>query len=227
MKAVIMLDSESILNFLSSQYEDGSPLLPTCGYSMVYQFANHESAFIRAATAKCLVWDTGADARQILCDLAEDEDSLVRVEAVDSLYGYCGQDSLSVLHKALRDTDELVRAYAATSFAHISMELGQAVSLASKTLNDCLQCEGNNLVRVGLLEGLYILGDKDALDGLIDAFDCNDYHVQCFVLHALMEILSTQNQSIIGNFLEGLQESEYPIAVADTIACLRRKIERL
>lgn len=221
------MDSETILNFLSSRYEDESPLLPTCGYDLVHQFANHESAFIRAATAKCLVWDKGEDALRILCNLAEDNDPTVRVEAVDSLCEYCDQDSLIVLRRSLQDIDELVRVYAATGFAHISIELGQELSTAAQTLKDCLRYEESNLVRVGLLEGLYILGDKDAIRELFDAFDCNDYHTQCFVLHALTEVLNTHNQSIIRNFLAGLQQSEYPIAVADTIARLRREIERL
>jgi len=216
---------ENLLDLLIDAYSKQQELSKIISNDSIVQ-AIHEdyksNSEIKAWIAKALAFDDdNKKAVDFLCELAKDEDEDVRVEAIDSLSAFKTRKSFCILCEAICDHDDLVRSYAAFGVASV----GNSVS-AREAINILQKAEAreqSKRVFVDIYGGLYLLGDPTALDKLFLLFEEDDYLVQCAVLHCLGEMLSKKNQDIISSFLDHLDASQYPFAVADTLLHLKKK----
>lgn len=182
-------------------------------YSQIEKMVSAQDEEIRIWIAKALAFSpSNATTVQSLCRLAEDQDSLVRIEAIDSLSEHISVDSYAVLCSHFKsDDDELVRAYAAFGIALVGRIISPANAVA--LLLDAERTESSALIRVGIYEGLYILGVEDTLEKLFEQFQSNDYHVQCFTIRALAEVINPENSDLIALFINTINTDILPTPV--------------
>lgn len=210
----------NILGLLERCYDEGESPSTYLDTNLIHALVHDESVDIRLWLAKAMVnYNIDNDAVSMLSELSRDSEVCVRLEAVDSLSQFCCQESLDSLCCATNDDDELIRAYAAFGIARVGKYVSQQKALS--VLLRIAETERNPRVFVDIYEGLYLLGDAEALYKLIQLFDSNDYHVQCAVIHALIEIINIENASLIKCFVSNLDTSKYVFAVTDAIGQLK------
>ena len=211
-----MRDEALILDRLRDSYDDENSLSDYFDFDEISSLCDSESIDIRIWLAKALLHhQPDTQALVLLRKLYQDIASCVRVEAIDSLSAFETQDSFEILCAAASDPDELVRAYSAFGIALVGRRISPII--AHQILLRMAETESSRRTLVNIYEGLYILGQKEMLDRIIELFDSSDYRIQCAVLHALEELLCTENKNAIKQFVDGLNLSTYTCAVADTI----------
>lgn len=216
---------EEKFNLLHDQYESGQPLLSKYELEFVLSFAGDRYPSIRALAAKALIHDAkNAKAAEILWKLAKDPNKDVRLEAVDSLRLFPLVETYVILQEALSDSNPLVRAYAAYGYSKIGQELGEKGTL--KVLQKYVANEKSSTARIGYYEGLYLTGDQLSLGKLMKEFSSKNYRDQCFVIHALEEVMDFRNIEQIRQFLMDINTINLPRAVESSVAELRKKIEK-
>lgn len=211
-----MRDEALILDRLRDSYDEENSLSDYFDFEELDCLCDSDLIDIRIWLAKALSYhQPDIQAIVLLRKLYQDTASCVRVEAIDSLSAFETQDSFEILCSAASDPDELVRAYSAFGIALVGRRISPVI--AHQILLRMAETESSIRTLVNIFEGLYILGQKEMLDRIIGLFDSSDYRIQCAVLHALEELLCTENKSAIKQFVDGLNLSTYTCAVADTI----------
>ena len=222
------MENNTILETLVRLYDKKESLLKAIGRNKALELSIAEDALLRSWVAKGLIWDTEDPfAAQLLCQLAGDDDMLVRVEALDSLSAFRNHNCMSTFRRALGDPEELVRMYAATGLAEVCKGQMERASEARMLLQSALSLEGNSHARIGILEGLYGLGQRGLLAEFFHQFDDPDYHIRCAVLNTLDSILDSENREQIVAFLHSLDLSGEVAAVSSTVARLLKRCAAL
>lgn len=108
-----------------------------------------------------------------------DTDELVRVQAAESIGPGADHPTASALRTALGDTSALVRSYVAAALGRIGAGGDR------RRLRACLRGESSDTARLGLLEGLWLLGDQTVLEAVIALLNSRDYRVRCATARAL------------------------------------------
>ena len=216
-----------IEKIISNCYHNGIPLSCILRNEEIERLSENEDSDIRMCLAKALAFDdTNSSSVSILSRLAEDMDVFVRIEAVDSLSVHICKTSYLTLCSAIEDTDELVRAYAIYGIALIGKKL---LIPSSRNILDRIKIEDkSDYVKVMVHTGLFILGDEEELHKLHQMFGHYDYHINCFVLRALQNLLyfaSDSNKSLIRQFISSIDESTLPIAVKEAYFDLRNSLQ--
>lgn len=189
-----------ILERLYQCYDLGRSPSAYFSYAQICNLINSASDEVRASLAKALVnHDCQEDAVMWLSQLAKDQDPLVRAEAVDSMRAFVCRQGFDALCQATKDSDSLVRGYAAYGVAVVGKEFSFAESAI--VLQNMASIENAPRVLVDVYEGLYILGQVDALKKLFALINTDDYHVQCAIIHACEEIANDCNRNDILSFL--------------------------
>lgn len=179
---------------------------------------------VRWLLAKTLIFESNQSfAIDTLCILAEDNEMIVRAEAIDTLSSFCDARSFSVLCTALCDESEVVRLYAAIGVGIVGEKLSYG-SAVDRLVSAQAQ-EKSSISLVGIYEGLYILGHHESLVQLFVLFQEEDYHVKCAVLHALDELINTKNYDKIFCFIHGLDTTELPVSVIDTLTQVKQSVQ--
>lgn len=222
------MENHTVMETLMRLYDKQESLLQAMGRQKAQELSAAEDASLRSWVAKSLVWDAADPfAAQLLCQLAGDHDMLVRVEALDSLSASRNDNCMPAFRRALGDPEELVRMYAAIGLAEVCQGRPERASEARTLLQRTLALEGNRHVRIGILEGLYVLGQHDMLAELFRQLDDPDYHIRCAVLNTLDSILDRENREQIGAFLHSLDLSTEVVAVSSTAARLLKRCAAL
>ena len=222
------MGNNTFLEMIVRLFDQEKSLLKAIGRKQVLELSVAEDASLRSWVAKSLVWDAADPfAAQLLCQLAGDDDMLVRVEALDSLSASRNPNCVPTFRHALTDPEELVRMYAAMGLAEVCQGQTEQVSEAQTVLQRALTLEENPHARIGILEGLYILGQRDMLAKLFRQFDHPDYRIRCAVLNTLDSILDRENREQIGAFLHSLDLSEEVAAVSSSVSRLLRRCHPL
>lgn len=222
------MENCTVMETLMRLYDKQESLLKTMGRHKALELSIAEDASLRSWVAKSLVWDAKDPfAAQLLCQLARDDDMLVRVEALDSLSASRNHNWIPTFRHALGDSEELVRMYAAIGLAEVCQGQPEQVSEAQTVLQRALALEENCHARIGILEGLYVLGQRNMLTELFRQLDNSDYHIRCAVLNTLDSILDRENREQIGAFLHSLDLSEEVAAVSSTVARLLKRCSPL
>lgn len=217
-----MAYSDVLLDKLMRCTWEGKTLSEMLSDESIENLARNKSTDVRIEAARALA-DNAFNRVTVdtLCRLAKDEDPLVRLEAVDSLAVFSCRESFEMMQSALLDPDWLVRAYAAYGVAVIGKSIKP--DHAKKILLHAEAKEAEPRTRAGIYEGLYILGQENALEKLMGLFSLDDYRLQCAVLNALDEVLNDQNQSTILEFLGSISLSAHSAAVLDTLDRVQKR----
>jgi HEAT repeat protein len=207
---------------------------------------NHRSAVVRQAAADCLgrleiaeavpallvlLQDASSDVR---CSAAEalgsildstgkcppemlallsDEDEFCRLIAVESIGMIGDRKVLDELWMRMDDTEPLVR----RNLAAVIGELGRRSD--RPRLRRLLKDEPAEMARVGILEGLYELGETAVFPQLLQLLESEDYLVQCFIANALGELpLSAEHATAAGDRLRALRKKSTSVAVKEAAA---------
>lgn len=214
----------NILELLTQSYDECKPPEDYFNKECLDALVSNESIDIRIWLAKALVYGKNCEyAVEMLHELSQDKDASVRVEAIDSLSNFVCRTSFEVFCNTINDQNTLVRAYSAFGVALVGMHVSRPEALS--ILHRIAETERNRRVLVDIYEGLYILGDVEKLNKLLELFYSSDYHIQCAVLHALIEILSCENLGEIRKFIDSLDPSIHELAVNDTIQQLKTSIQ--
>lgn len=143
--------------------------------------------------------------------LLNDKDELVRVAAVECVAYLGGEKASRYLIKHLDDRSELVR-------KHVGGWIGEiGDKTLTKYLVDRLKHERSGLAKVGLLEGLYLLGQEERLLEIIRLFRSRRYQVRCCVANILASLVNKQNKRLIRESLVNALNIETTIAVRSSI----------
>ncbi len=170
---------------------------------------NAKSAFVRSQAAERLGTTGGRRAIAVLEKRVTDTSPEVRMRVVEAL-GHLTTGTHDALASALNDTDELVRLQAAESIStgadartvstlraalddpsplvrsYVAAALGRAGIKSDRTvLRACVRRESSDAPRLGLFEGLWLLGDRSVLVPAIRLLNSGDYRVRCATARAL------------------------------------------
>lgn len=115
---------------------------------------------------------SGQKAPRQFMRLLRDPHELVRVQAVESLADLGDARVIRQLKRSLSDASPLVRSFAASTIGALG------TTEDKKILQRRLKNELDDTARLGLLAALYSLNDDQALDGLINLLESNDFEVR-------------------------------------------------
>lgn len=218
--------SESLPDKLMKCIHEGKALSEIMSDESIENLPENKDADVRIDAARALANNTfNSVTVDTLCRLAKDEDSLVRIEAVDSLCAFSCPVSFEIMQSALLDPECLVRAYAAYGVAVVGKNIRPDYAKEILLLAEAKETEPRT--QVGIYEGLYILGQENALDKLMGLFYLDDYRLQCAVLNALDEVMNDQNRNSIHGFLSSIYSSIHSVAVLDTLERVNRSYNRM
>jgi HEAT repeat protein len=114
-----------------------------------------------------------------LASALNDTDELVRLQAAESIRRGADARTVSALRAALDDPSPLVRSYVAAA-------LGRAGIRSDRTvLRACVRRESSDAPRLGLFEGLWLLGDRRVFVPATQLLNSGDYRVRCATARAL------------------------------------------
>ena len=197
---VNIIDSlEDIENFTDKHFE------------IVRKYVSHENAFIRSRCAYMLGEFGTEQARNLLYDLCRDTDSFVRTETYDSLVFFPDSFTESLLYNAvMNETDDLACRYAVLSWCDVVYHLHEKYDNDMKFLLEILE---TGKCQFECRYGLYLLGDRQALNEMLDFLKSGDYTVRCSVLNLLSDIMKKEDKDIIMSAVEELLKTEETTAV--------------
>jgi HEAT repeat protein len=144
--------------------------------------------------------------------LVRDPYWVTRIDALEALESIDVLRALPLIRSCLKDPHPIVRSYCAiilarTGWPHLAPALRKAL----------LQ-EDSDYARVGLLGGLFELGDADALDPLLAMLEASPYSLRCAALNTLEELeFSDEQKSRVLAALRQLQACEPTRAVQSTL----------
>lgn len=174
---------------------------------------------VRCAALNALSNLYAVDSLPKIIKCLNDKDELVRINAVECLGRFKNKTAIKVLIGKINDKSELVR-------SSIGSALGKIGDRRAKLpIKQRILKEKNELAKVGLFEGLYLLGDKSYLDKLIGLLASPDYHVRCSVAHILSYIVDSKNKNKIKNTLNKTLSKETTIAAMSSIINSLREIK--
>lgn len=214
--------SEVLLDKLTKCVCEGKALSEIMSDESIAELPQNKNADVRIEAARALANNTfNSVTVDTLCRLAKDEDPLVRLEAVDSLSAFPCPESFESMRSAMLDPEGLIRAYAAYGVAVTGKTIRPDRAEEILLLAEAKETEPQ--AQTGIYEGLYILGQENALDKLMALFYLNDYRIQCAVLNALNEVMNDQNQRVIQEFLRSICSSVHSVAVLDTLERVQKR----
>lgn len=174
--------------------------------------------------------------------LTEDPDEEVRYLALEALWGYTGEEVFDAHVRRLKDSDELVRMSAVEGLGELrdaraekylvrslsdeeeiirrdaAAGLGKiGVQTAIPVLQKHLQQEKSSLAKVGIYNGLYLLGSQIHLQSLLNLLSDPSYVVRCAVANTVVTLADQENEKSIKKALKVALRKESTIAVQSTI----------
>ena len=213
------MDTEQQRAQLLQLSQEGGALSDGMKPEEIEALAGHADSEIRYLTAGLLADGSGLpQAERLLQRLAGDPDALVRVQAVDSLSTYTTESSFSAMEKALEDPCELVRSYAALGLGWIGTVLKK--SSAVLLLQTHRKTASVLREQAACCEALYLLGQREALEDLLNLFPHGREQEQCFILNGLQELVNPYILDRICSFLAETKTLELAPSVRSSLDAL-------
>ncbi len=185
--------------------------------ALLINLSHHDDSEIRAYVAELLVLANDIEAERILITLSGDEDELVRVNACDSLSTFATTNSYKQLLKCiLNDQSLLVKKYAILSLIDIMDYVNADRDELNRLFEDLTQKDDISIIASGF-KGLYMMGDKEHLNNIINLLITEDYRDRCTVINILEDILENGNRNSILSALTELRKTEKSEAVNSII----------
>jgi len=203
----------------------------------------HKDYRVREKFAKYLGENKGIKyGPELLVYLLDDKNTLVKSQALESLMLVGNKKHLNKVLPLLDDDDEIVRICAIECIGELGKK--KAGKLVVKHLDDPydaarrsagiiigesgdktlieflekrLTKEKSDLAKVGLLEGLYLLGQEKRLKEILKLFDSPRYHVRCSLANSLYLLVNGKNKKIIKESLRTALSKEKTVAARGDI----------
>lgn len=184
---------------------------------ILINLSHHNDSEIRAYVAELLALANEIEAERILITLSNDEDELVRVNACDSLSTFATTNSYEQLLKCiLIDKSLLVKKYAILSLIDIMNYVDVDRNELNRLFGDLTQKDDIS-ISVSGFKGLYMMGDKEHLNDIINLLTVEDYRDRCTVINILEDIMENDNKELIFSALMKLRKTEKSEAVNSII----------
>lgn len=236
-EALVRLASTNLPAFLSalpSVLKDRSPAVREQAVLLVTKHRLTEAALLVERLLKDrneLVRHNAAECVGILGDsdsphpglrsLLSDRSALVRAQAAESLGLVGDEGALPRLTRLLGDKTPYVRSYAACAIGCL-----RGFAWLNK-IRQILKNEKSELARVGMLEALFLLGERAVLAEFLVLLESSDYHVRCSAANALevMPLNASEKQVALTALRKA---SRKPLFVADgsTVRRVLRTLKR-
>src|SRR6266852_5224823 len=217
----------AFMSALPGAFEDRSPAVReraaalvtehklTEAVPLVERLLKDKNHLVRHDAAACvgILGDSGSG-RPSLRALLSDESALVRAQAAESVGLLGDKDALPRLARLLGDRTPYVRSYAASAIGC----LGGVAYL--KRIREILENERSEQARSGMLEALFLLGERSVLREFLGLLESSDYHVRCGAANALevMPLNSLEKQVALTALRKANRE---PLFVADSSTAKR------
>ena len=180
---------------------------------------------IRLRVAEILINFDTEFSKEILISLTRDENNLVRASACDSLNVFPEREVVEILKEKFEsDPDMLVRAYASLSLGDILKESGELASELAVIFSGALDNEESISMRIPIYRALYLCGEIEYLDKLLDGLNSAVYQDRIAVTGILEELCCDLNREKIVSSLETLLAEESSFAV---ISKIKQVLERI
>lgn len=150
--------------------------------------------------------------------LLNDCNEVVRVDAVECLAALGGKSASSVLLQHINDRSEIVRMYIGTCLG----EIGDHTVI--ERIENALKEEHSSLAKVGLLQGLILLGKQERLLDILSLLKCRRYQVRCATANSLIDLVCKENKKNINEALTIALRKENTLAVKSSIEKALRSI---
>ena len=184
---------------------------------ILINLSHHDDSEIRAYVAELLALANDIEAERTLITLSNDEDELVRVNACDSLSTFATTSSYEQLLKCiLNDQSLLVKKYAILSLIDIMNYVNVDRNELNMLFGNLTQKDDISISASGF-KGLYMMGDKEHLNDIINLLTTEDYRDRCTVINILEDIMENDNQKLIFSALIKLRKTEKSEAVNSII----------
>ena len=184
---------------------------------ILINLSHHDDSEIRAYVAELLALANDVEAERTLITLSNDEDELVRVNACDSLSTFATTNSYEQLQKCiLNDQSLLVKKYAILSLIDIMKYVNVDKNELNMLFGNLTQKDDISISASGF-KGLYMMGDKEHLNDIINLLTAEDYRDRCTVINILEDIMENDNQKLIFSALIKLRKTEKSEAVNSII----------
>jgi HEAT repeat protein len=176
---------------------------------LIERLLKDKNHLVRHDAAACLgiLGDSGSVVQGLRALLA-DESALVRAQAAESVGLLGDKNALPRLARLLWDRTPYVRSYAASAIGC----LGGVAYL--KRIREILGNERSDQARSGMLEALFLLGERSVLRELLGLLESPDYHIRCGAANALevMPLNSLEKQAALTALRKANRK---PLFVAD------------
>lgn len=184
---------------------------------ILINLSHHNDSEIRAYVAELLALANDIEAERTLITLSKDDDELVRVNACDSLSTFATTNSYEQLLKCiLNDQSLLVKKYAILSLIDIMNYVNVDRNELNMLFGNLTQKDDISISALGF-KGLYMMGDKEHLNDIINLLTAEDYRDRCTVINILEDIMENDNQKLIFSALIKLRKTEKSEAVNSII----------
>jgi hypothetical protein len=94
-------------------------------------------------------------------------------------------------------------------------------------LQKALRKEKSALAKVGVFEGLYLLGDSERISDIVHLMKNKRYVVRCAAANTLLALADRKNKKIIKETLTDALKNESTVAVKSTIENALKKLGRI
>lgn len=187
-------------------------------YRFLDYVSNDEDYEVRLKVAEILVKTNDVEAEKILLKLLKDKDELVRVNACDSLCNSASEEVISHLKDRIsKDRSSLVKGYAILSLVDIIVRTNKDLVLSRDFFKNMLRMQKVQWVRINIYKALYILGDEEYLEKLIEELNNRYYRNRCAVVNILSELIVDSNSKKIERALAERLQKENALAVKNSI----------
>jgi len=149
----------------------------------------------------------GRSASRHVIDATRDPALLVRIEALEALRDIGDPRSFAAARACLRDRSSLVRSYAAVAVAVIDPARARAL------LGRAVRNDRSSTARVGYVDALFTLGERERLGDLLKLLKSRQYRVRCAAANTLATLDLTTDECVVVRRAVGVA-----LAVEPTIA---------
>ena len=163
----------------------------------------------------------GRSASRDVIDATRDPAWLVRIEALEALRDIGDARSFAAARACLRDRSPLVRSYAAVAVAIIDP------SRARPLLRRAVLGDRSSIARIGYFDGLFALGQRDALGGLLRLLRSRQYRVRCAAANTVANLeLTPAERTEVRRAVDAALAVESTIAARSTLETASRALRR-
>lgn len=174
------------LDFIEECYHKKS--LTDSEWQRIEELSDSNSYDIRYNVSELLALLPCSKSESILLSLLHDDDAMIRASVCDSLSFSRSAQTRDKLTEHLKDKNKLIRGYAALSIGDIQRKLDDMEKTVD-ILQSFYRKERSKWCRLAMSRSLLLLGDDSKADDLLDAINNRYYHIRCFTLKLLIDLL--------------------------------------